>query len=527
MIPERARRRVAEPTSSIEVIGEHSQFRLDLERIRFSPYFSRLSAVTQVIAQPGAGPLIHNRLTHSIKVTAVARAIAVGFADPASPGHDLAVEHGCDAVVVQAAASAHDLGHPPFGHLGERVLDRLARESLGLPDGFEGNAQTYRIIASLDVTETSPHGLNLTAAVRAATAKYPWTRFADAAALGTGPLPRGMRRSDGGPSGASGASGAAGAAGAAGASGGIEVAKFSAYDLDAADLAAARNGLPPFAQSLECSVMDLADDIAYSIHDVDDFYRAGLLSQGAVAREFRGWLDGSAALRDLDDEALVLRTAPPGAALEGLRRKLRHSDPWIADDEAFAEAVAVVAGDLVDGLLAIPFDGSIAAERALSSFTNRWINHLQSSVVPAPAGEARTGLVTLDRLAWHEVEVLKFLHRHFILDRADIALYQRGLSRVLTRAVKGLTAWVTDDVDRHRVPVRLKELVELATDGYAALRTERPEGVPVPAADDVLSLGVGRGVIDYVASLSDDQALAVSEAIDGRPDRLWDIGQNL
>ena len=112
MPSQRAARRFAEPRSSVEVTGEHSQFRLDLERIRFSPYFSRLSAVTQVIAQPGAGPLIHNRLTHSIKVTAVARAIAVGMHDPASPAHELALEHGCDAVVVQAAASAHDLGHP-------------------------------------------------------------------------------------------------------------------------------------------------------------------------------------------------------------------------------------------------------------------------------------------------------------------------------------------------------------------------------------------------------------------------------
>ena len=75
MTIDRASRLVPEPRSSAEVTGEHSQYRLDLERIRFSPYFSRLSAVTQVIAQPGAGPLIHNRLTHSIKVTAVARAI--------------------------------------------------------------------------------------------------------------------------------------------------------------------------------------------------------------------------------------------------------------------------------------------------------------------------------------------------------------------------------------------------------------------------------------------------------------------
>jgi dGTPase len=501
----RAARRVTEPRSSVEVTGEHSQFRLDLERIRFSPYFSRLSAVTQVIAQPQAGPLIHNRLTHSIKVTAVARAIAVTLTDAASPAHALAAEHGCDAVVVQAAASAHDFGHPPFGHLRERVLDRLARETLGLADGFEGNAQTYRIISALDVTENAPHGLNLTAAVRAAVAKYPWTRFVDVRGVGPGALPRGMRRVDGG----------------------VDVVKFSAYDLDAVDLTEARTGLPEFEQSLECSVMDIADDVAYSIHDVDDFYRAGLLSQGAVAREFRGWVDGSRELRRIDDEALLLRSAPPGAALEGLRRKFLRNDAWVADDDAFAEAVDIVADDLVDGLLAIPFDGSIASERALSSFTNRWISHLQGSVVPAPAGEARTGLVTLDRLAWHEVEVLKFVHRHFILERADIVMYQRGLSRALTRAVKGLSAWITDDYDGHRVPQRLKELVEIATEGYARVRAAKPDGVPVPHGSEITRMGIGRGVIDYVASLSDDQALAVSEAIDGRPDRLWDIGQNL
>lgn len=502
---DRASRLVPEPRSSAEVTGEHSQFRLDLERIRFSPYFSRLSAVTQVIAQPGAGPLIHNRLTHSIKVTAVARAIAVRLTDAASPARDLAFEHGCDAVVVQAAASAHDLGHPPFGHLGERVLDRLARETLGLADGFEGNAQSYRILTALDVSEAAPRGLNLTAAVRTAVAKYPWTRFVGDAVAGEGALPRGLRRT----------------------AGGVEALKFSAYGIDALDLEQARAGLPPLQQSLECSIMDIADDIAYSIHDVDDFYRAGVLSQGAVAREFRGWVETSSQLRELDRASLEARTAPPGSALESLRRKLQRSDPWVADDDAFADAVDVVADDLVDGLLAIQFDGSIASERALSSFTSRWISHLQSSVVPAPPDVVRAGLVTLDRRAWHEVEILKFVHRHFILDRADIVMYQRGLSRVLSRAVKGLSAWITDEHDRDRVPQRLKELVEIASDGYLRLRESPPEGVPIPAVTEIRTLGIGRGVIDYVASLSDDQALAVAEALDGRPDRLWDIGKNL
>src|SRR5664279_5103353 len=153
-----------------------SAFRDDLERIRFSPYFSRLAAVTQVISQGAAGGVVHNRLTHTIKVTAVARAIATALR---SGPHRLLLEElgGCDRVVAQAAASAHDLGHPPFGHLGERILDRIARSRFGLADGFEGNAQTFRIMTELDVHGVHGEGLNLTAAVRAAVLKYPWARL--------------------------------------------------------------------------------------------------------------------------------------------------------------------------------------------------------------------------------------------------------------------------------------------------------------------------------------------------------------
>ncbi len=140
------------PLDAIDPIATATDnaFRDDLERIRFSPYFSRLAAVTQVISQGAAGGVVHNRLTHTIKVTAVARAIATSLR--AGP-HRVLLEElgGCDRVVAQAAASAHDLGHPPFGHLGERILDRIARTTFGLADGFEGNAQTFRIITQLGV----------------------------------------------------------------------------------------------------------------------------------------------------------------------------------------------------------------------------------------------------------------------------------------------------------------------------------------------------------------------------------------
>ncbi|WP_066038900.1 deoxyguanosinetriphosphate triphosphohydrolase family protein [Herbiconiux solani] len=513
----RVARAQPEALDEIQRADYNPEYRIDLERVRFSPYFSRLSAVTQVISQAGASPLIHNRLTHSLKVTAVSRAIAVavdnglvGTTSALSPQHS---PGGCDAVVVQAAASAHDLGHPPFGHLGENVLNRIARDTLGLADGFEGNAQTYRILTALDVCDGATQGLNLTAAVRTAVSKYPWTPAMEGLDLGEahGPgLPRGLKRVDGE----------------------VVARKYSAYFLEQDDLEEARRsapGLAPWEQSLECSVMDIADDIAYSIHDVDDFYRAGILSQVAVSREFKGWLENATELRLLAAPELELAGVRnhAGEGLEALRRRIHRDDPWIADDDAFAEAVRVVSDDLVEGLLSTVFDGSIAAERRLSTFTSTWIAHFERSIVPAPPDTPRTGIVTLDTRAWHEVKVLKFVHKHFILNRPDIAMYQRGLSQVLVGLVSAFTEWLDDDHDRKRVPRRLIEMVDLATDGYQRLAAERPYLVEDTGQAHLRRLGRGRGVIDYVASLSDGQAIAVAEALNGRTDRLWDIGQSL
>src|SRR3954453_4220919 len=110
-----------------------SEFRSDLERIRFAQSFSRLAEVTQVVTSNATSGVVHNRLTHRIKVTAGARAIAVPLLRP----EDRALLRelgGLGHGVGQAAANAHDLGHPPFGHLGERALARLALERFGLTD---------------------------------------------------------------------------------------------------------------------------------------------------------------------------------------------------------------------------------------------------------------------------------------------------------------------------------------------------------------------------------------------------------
>ncbi|GHD49577.1 dNTP triphosphohydrolase [Mycetocola manganoxydans] len=488
------------------------EFRVDVERIRFSPYFTRLSAVTQVIPQAGSGTIVHNRLTHSLKVSAVARSIAVGFRDANDSTRAIIRElGGCDPVVVQAAAAAHDLGHPPFGHLGEQVLDRVARNRLGLPDGFEGNAQTFRILTALDSCDATPRGLNLTKAVRAAVLKYPWTRN-EWRALPPRPaeeLPRGV--------GTDAASGAL---------------KFSAYSIDALEMADVLAVFPKIGQhqqTLECSVMDIADDIAYSVHDLDDFYRAGVLQYTSVSAELNGWLAAQSDLAALDDAELRVRR--PGHSLEAAWRKVQQKDAWIADADAFRNSVERVTTDLVEGLLTIPYDGGLEADRAVSAFTRRWIDRLKGSIRVEREPNIRSGHVRLSRQAWHDVVVLKFVHTRFVLDRSDLAVYQRGQARVIEALADGFHTWLNDPADAARAPRRLLDSVEAATEEYRGLLDAAPEyftaaGVGT-GASDIVQLGQSRAVVDYIASFTDAQAMSVATLISGTSDNLWESGRSL
>ena len=491
----RTGRNAPEVLDEFQVAERHPHFRVDLERIRFSPYFSRLSAVTQVISQSGAGLAVHNRLIHSVKVAAVARAIAMPLLrDTGEHGQIVAELGGCDPVVVQAAASAHDVGHPPFGHLGERALDRLARDRFRLREGFEGNAQTYRILRRLDEHAVQGVGLNLTRAVRAGVLKYPWRR-------GEG----GTRRGAGSD-------------------------KFSMYVVDAADALDALSaypGIEPGQQTIECSVMDIADDIAYSLHDLDDFYRAGLLNQATIAGEFREWRRQLSDLRALDIDQLQPYSRMPGYSLELLWRHLAARDPWIADEDAFDGAVARVTEEVVEGLLTVPFDGALSADRALARFTDNWLRHLQASVEVHRDPAHRSGHVSLNRTAWHEVAVLKFLHERFILDRPDLAVYQRGQASLLERLVDGFAAWLDDPHDARRAPRRLLDLVDLATEDYLAVARENPRALPDIDETELRHRATGRGIIDYVAALTDAQASHLDALLSGDTQRLWDAGQGL
>lgn len=150
---------------------QRDPFQRDRDRILYSSAFRRLSGVTQIV-RSGEEDVFHNRLSHSIKVAQVGRRLAERcLADQP----DESAHWGLHAEVVEAACLAHDLGHPPFGHVGEQALNELV-EANGDSEGFEGNAQSFRIVTKLSVRFENVSGIDLTRATLAALLKYPWVR---------------------------------------------------------------------------------------------------------------------------------------------------------------------------------------------------------------------------------------------------------------------------------------------------------------------------------------------------------------
>ena len=388
--------------------------------------------------------MVHNRLTHTIKVTAVARAIATARAIRAAraAGEELG---GCDPVVVQAAASAHDLGHPPFGHLGERILDRIARSTVRPGRRLRGQrADIPDHDRARRARRATGEGLNLTAAVRAAVLKYPWARLRYPQPASRAQLAR-HRRGGGG----------AGAEGTGS-------AKFSAYVLDVAEMRevlAAYPKIGPLRQTVECSVMDIADDIAYSLHDLDDFHRAGVLQHASVAAEFRTWI------RRRDDSHGV-SSVSDGVTVSGVTGSAGPSgSPGSRWSRCAAGCAAGTAGSSTTTPSGSPWAGwpptwSTGCWRCRSTrrsppngrsapSPSSWIAHLRASVEVTADPPVRAGHVVLGRQAWHEVAVLKFVHQRFVLDRPDLAMFQRGQAEALTSLV-GEPGVVADRSGRRR-----------------------------------------------------------------------------
>lgn len=211
----------------------------DKDRIIYTSAFRRLAEVTQV-ASPSDAHVFHNRLTHSLQVAQVGRSLAEKLRQDPDACDSIG---GIDPETVEAACLAHDLGHPPFGHTAEELLNTLVGSAAG---GFEGNAQSLRIVTKLAFKSTSHAGLDLTAGTLAAILKYPWLK--------------GQNKK--------------------------KPHKWGAYKSELKDFEFARTVSPPqkLARSPEAALMDWADDVTYSVHDLEDFFRAGRIPVHLLAR---------------------------------------------------------------------------------------------------------------------------------------------------------------------------------------------------------------------------------------------------
>jgi dGTPase len=389
---------------------ERTPFERDRARVVHAAASRRLAAKTQVVG-PQTDDFVRNRLTHSLEVAQIAR--------------DLARALGCEPDLVETAALAHDLGHPPFGHNGERVLAEAAADS----GGFEGNAQTLRLLTRLEAktfgTDGRSAGLNLTRATLDACTKYPWP-------LSDATVPTGVH-ADGSPR---------------------VVRKFGVYDDDRPVFDWLRTGAPGRRQCFEAQVMDLADDIAYSVHDVEDGIVAGRidltgLDEGAVWAAVRDWY-----LPDADE--LVLG--------EGLAR-LRTIETWPT----------------------ATYDGS---RRTLAELKN-----LTSDLIGRFAAEAREAT-----FAAYAGPLMRYA--------ADLVVPEG--SRVEMAILKGIAAhYVMRADDRVRAMAHQRDLLAELVD---ILAKAAPEYLDAPFADDWADADDDgarrRVVIDQVAALTDASALA-------------------
>lgn len=329
-----------------------SPYERDRDRILYTSALRRLAETTQVLPA-SAGHVYHNRLTHTLEVAQLARRIAECHPT------------GADPAACEAAAWAHDLGHPPFGHTGEAELDRVLRSIWPEGDGYEGNAQSFRIVTRLAVRREGVRGLNLTRATLRGVLKYPWIRAAH-----TG-------------------------------------AKFGAYRTESAELAWAMAGLPAGEQSTEARVVDFADDVAYSVHDLFDFTRAGLIPMHLLRTGAAEWAAFcEAAQTDLD-----------GSQLEDV------FEAWVRPFP-----------------LSAPFDGSRADRAALRAFTSGMIHAFVEEGAGASQGRLDVAPATRDA-----IEVLKQLTVHFVMMHPGLMPVKQEQREVLAR----LTEWFAAEDGRN------------------------------------------------------------------------------
>ena len=412
---------VAEPTKR----AGRSDFERDRARVLHSAALRRLAAKTQVVTA-GSADFPRTRLTHSLECAQI--------------GRELGREIGCDPDLVDAACLAHDIGHSPFGHNGETALNDLAAAA----GGFEGNAQTLRLLTRLE-PKVPGAGLNLTRATLDATLKYPWFRTSPGGT--TPPKPPPILGGSLPPQ-----------TPAAPPQGRGPGTKFGVYAEDAEIFAWIRQEAPPGRPCLEAQVMDWADDIAYSVHDLEDGFHAGLIT-------FKN-------LNSLAERNVVSQTT---------------ATTYVGDDVSVAEL-----SEVLDALLALhvwpaAYDGGPEGAAALKNVTSELIGRFclaaqdaTRAAHPGPLTRFAADLI-VPRRQRLECALLKGITAHYVMTRAGVVAAQareRELLAELALAVE------------RGAPRTLDPLLRPAWDA---------------AASDIARRRV---VIDQIASLTDTSAIA-------------------
>ncbi|WP_324784232.1 deoxyguanosinetriphosphate triphosphohydrolase [Streptomyces sp. H51] len=394
-------------------------FQRDRARILHSAALRRLAGKTQVVT-PGTRSLAwdaspRTRLTHSLECAQV--------------GRELGAALGCDPDLVEAACLSHDLGHPPFGHNGEQALNEFAEDC----GGFEGNAQSLRLLTRIEPKRFSADGsvgLNLTRAALDAATKYPW--------------PRGAHPAD------------------------PASPKFGVYEDDRPVFDWVRKQAPGTRTCFEAQVMDWADDVAYSVHDVEDGLHAGHIDPDSLhARPERQ------AVLDVAVGRYVPADTDP-AELSAALDRLQAQEWWPHR-----------------------YDGSAVAQARLKDATSQLIGRFCLAAEGATRARWGSGRLTrygaelvVPRGTRMECAVLKAVADRYVMQRAEQALLRADQRIVVAGLAEALTARAPDGLDP-----QFRALFDVAPDDRARKRV----------------------IVDQIASLTDAAARSLHARLTGHP----------
>jgi dGTPase len=414
-----------------------SQGERDRDRILYSSAFRRLSGVTQVASPTELHP-VHNRMIHSLKVAQVGRGLAMQLLRNPANRPLLDEIGGIDPAVVEAAGLAHDLGHPPFGHVAEDELDHLVVKGgkrNGVADGYNGNAQSFRIVTKLAVryskqTGSDLAGLNLTRATLNAILKYPWLRG----------------------------------------NSGRENKKWGAYYDESEDFDWARLDVAPVLRdkTIEAALMDWADDISYAVHDVEDFFRAGMIP-----------LD-----RLVTDEREQQRFGDWAVQFAG--------ELGVTPDEIFRSLMSHRA--LSPGVLA-PFRGSRSDRASLRALTSQLIDLYVNNSLCLRRNIHDQVVLEIDPTLELQVEVLKLLTRFYVIESPSMVSQRYGQRKLIRSLFNTFLSAANSRKDRTIFPAYFQEAIQYAEDDNRKIK---------------------RIVADLIASMSEAQAIAIHQRLSGQ-----------